>query len=94
MPQISGVELAAEIKARAPQTPVVMYHAGEVADTSNLDWVMRKPASIGTIEEILARLITKAESARAGIAPCTEHHAQLSGGGLAPAHRHCTQQRE
>jgi CheY-like chemotaxis protein len=57
MPSTSGEALAVEIKARSPQTPVVIYSAWAVKDSSNADWVLRKPASIHSIEGVLCKLV-------------------------------------
>ena len=62
MPGMSGEELAAEIKFKAPKTPVVIYSAWEVEDCSNVDAVLQKPSSMDEISETISRLIGAIES--------------------------------
>jgi FixJ family two-component response regulator len=57
MPGMSGTELAAELKRRAPSTPIVLYSGWPNTSLGSVDALITKPASIGDFRQTLARLL-------------------------------------
>lgn len=59
MPGMNGDQLAAAIKADAPSQPVVMItaHAGTLAQSPDVDFVVGKPFRLAHLREAIARVL-------------------------------------
>lgn len=64
MPGMDGNQLAAAIKAGAPDQPVVMItaHAGTLPPSPNVDFVVGKPFRLEHLREAIAMVMPAAES--------------------------------
>jgi CheY-like chemotaxis protein len=64
MPGMNGHQLAAAIKADAPDQPIVMLtgHAGTLLPSSNVDFVVGKPFRLEHLREAIAKVIPEVSS--------------------------------
>ena len=64
MPGMNGHQLAAAIKADAPDQPIVMLtgHAGTLLPSSNVDFVVGKPFRLENLREAIAKVIPEVSS--------------------------------
>jgi len=61
MPGMNGYQLAAAIKAGAPEQPIVMItgHAGTLLPSPDVDFVVAKPFLLEDLREAIARVMTE-----------------------------------
>ena len=61
MPGMNGYQLAAAIKAGAPEQPIVMItgHAGTLLPSPDVDFVVAKPFLLEDLREAIARVMPK-----------------------------------
>src|SRR5436305_382430 len=59
MPGLTGAEMAHIVKLRSPTTPVVMYTGNPPADRSCLDAVLRRPAHMMILKDIVQNLLVR-----------------------------------
>ena len=64
MPGMNGHQLAAAIKADAPDQPVVMItaHAGTLLQSPDVDFVVSKPFRLEHLREAIAKVLPRASS--------------------------------
>ena len=64
MPEMNGHQLAAAIKAGAPDQPVVMItaHGGTLTPSPHVDFVIGKPFRLEHLREAIARVLPAASS--------------------------------
>jgi CheY-like chemotaxis protein len=62
MPEMNGYQLAAAIKAYAPEQPVVMItgHAGTLLPSPDVDFVVGKPFLLEHLREAIAKVMPEA----------------------------------
>ena len=58
MPEMSGSEMAHQIKARSPRTPVLMCTGHPPHDVAAIDLVIPKPTHLLAIKDAIAKLLT------------------------------------
>jgi len=57
MPEVSGVELARQLRQIAPQTPIIMYTGFAPETPPPVDCLLEKPVPLDTLEATLNRLV-------------------------------------
>jgi len=57
LPTITGTEMSQQIKARSPNTPIVMYTAFTPSDVSHVDQVIERPTHLMVLKDVLDNLL-------------------------------------
>jgi CheY-like chemotaxis protein len=83
MPEMDGNQLAAAIKAGAPNQPIIMItaHAGTLPPSPDVDFVVSKPFRLEHLREAIARVLPG--KSRAGLSQTDTHLPGLRNPGAA-----------
>jgi CheY-like chemotaxis protein len=83
MPEMNGNQLAAAIKAGAPDQPIVMItaHAGTLPPSPDVDFVVSKPFRLEHLREAIAKVLP--ERSRPGLSQTDTHLPGLRNPGAA-----------